>query len=276
MSLVLAPLRGDVPVSYMAALGLLRVVPEGCRLSWDPVTKVARMEGIERDELLDYLALHMRGRHASPELVLTEKGDVRGMTPDQYQVMVAAADEATLAWVRCWWREDGDKIIPTDLCLTGGPQRFIKLGRELAEKLDPERNKAADKKVRQHFEEALFGPWLYKDAFTSWGWDPSSYRPGATTHEAPTKMNPQGVAAAYWLAWESQLLFPCLPGKGTLGFQRQPRRWNWVTWQEPLDRHAVKALLRQPEEALSLGGARLQSRIINAGQYQFMMTGRVV
>lgn len=276
MRLELTPLRGDVPASHMAALGLLRVAPDGCRLSWDPVTKVARIDGVARDELLDHLVNHMRGRHASAELSLSEKGDVRGVSVEQYRAMVDAADEPTLAWMRCWWRENGDKIEHTDLCLTAGPQRFIKLGRELAQKLDPERKKGADTKVRQHFEEALFGPWQYQDAISSWGWDPSSFRPGAVTHEAPTKMNPQGVAAAYWLAWESQLFFPCVPGSGTLGFQRHPRRWNWATWEEPLDRHAAKALLRQPQEAQSLGGDRYQSRIVNAGHYQFMMTGRVV
>lgn len=276
MSLELTALRGDHPVGFMAGLGLLRIAPAGCALAWDPSTHVARLHGIEVEALLDHLLAHMRGRAASPELALTEKGDVRGLTLEQYRDIASAADQATLAWVRCWWREEGDKIIPTDLCLTGGPMRFIKMGRVLAEMLDPERNKLASGKVRAHFEEALFGPWRYRDDKASWGWDPATYRPGAFTPDAPTNMKLEGVAGAYWLAWESQLFFPCIPGQGTLGFQRHPRRWNWVTWAEPLDAHAARALLRQPDEAVALGGKRFQSLINVAGQYQFMMPGRVV
>lgn len=276
MKLELTALRADTPVAFMAGLGLLRIAPEGCQLAWDPLTNVATLHGTDADELLDHLVVHMRGRAASPELALTDKGDVRGVSPGQFMEMVHDAEPGTLSWIRCWWREEGDKVIPTDLCLTGGPQRFIKLGRALAEALDPDRNKAAPRKVRSHFEEALFGPWQYQDNKTSWGWDPTSYRPGAFTPDAPTKMNLEGVAGAYWLAWESQLFFPCVPGRGTLGFQRQPRRWNWVSWAEPLDRHAAQAILRQPDEAVALGGKRFQSRIENAGQYQFMMPGTVV
>jgi hypothetical protein len=274
LSLELTALHGDNPVAFMAGLGLLRVAPEECRLSWQPRTQLATLHGIERDALLNHLVEHMRSRAATPELALTEKGDVRGINVAQYRDMVRDADSPTLSWIRCWWREDGDKVIPTDLCLTGGPQRYIKMAKNLAQALDPERRKGAEKKVRAHFEEALFGPWRYQDDASSWGWDPTTYRPGALTHEAPAKMKLEGVAAAYWLAWESQLFFPCLPGLGTLGFQRRPRRWNWVTWSVPLDRHATKAILREPDEAVALGGAGFQSRIINAGQYQFMMPGR--
>lgn len=276
MSLTLHALRGDTPVAFMAALGLLRIAPEGCRLAWDPVTHVALLDGIESAPLLDHLVAHMGGRAAAPELSLTEKGDVRGVDLEQYREMVQASDPATQTWIRSWWREEGNKVTPTDLCLTGGPMRFIKMGRTLAEALDPARNKAAPGKVRRHFEEALFGPWKYQDDRSSWGWDPATYRPGAFTPDAPTNMKLEGVAGAYWLAWEAQPFFPCIPGQGTLGFQRHPRRWNWVTWSEPLDRHAAKAILRQPEEAVALGGKRFQSRINIAGQYQFMMPGRVM
>ncbi len=276
MSLQLLPLRADNPVAFMAGLGLLRVAPEGCRLAWDPATNVASLHGVDDETLLEHLVNHMRGRADSPELGLTEKGDVRGVTLDQFRDMVLSADAETLSWMRCWWREDGDKVVPTDLCLTGGPQRFIKMAKTLAEKLHPDRNKTAEKNVRAQFKEALFGPWLYRDDVASWGWDPATYRPGAFTPDAPANMKLEGVAGAYWLAWESQLFFPCIPGQGTLGFQRHPRRWNWVTWAEPLDAHAARAILRQPDEAEALGGKRFQSLINVAGQYKFMMPGRVV
>ena len=161
-------------------------------------------------------------------------------------------------------------------CLAKDPELRYRSARELAQDLDPTRKKGAEKAVRAKFEEALFGPWRYADARASWGWDPATYRPGALTSDAPTSMKLAGVAGAYWLAWESQPLFPCLHGQGTLGFEHRPRAWTWPTWAEPLDIHAVPALLRQPQEAPALGGKRYRSGIVFAGQIQWFEPGMVV
>lgn len=85
----------------------------------------------------------------------------------------------------------------------------------------------------------------------------------------------EGVAGAYWLAWESLPMFPCVPGKGTLGFEFHPRAWTWATWATPLDGHAVAALLRQPKEAQALG-RRYRSGIVFAGQFQYLEPASVV
>ena len=76
------------------------------------------------------------------------------------------------------------------------------------------------------------------------------------------------MAGVHWLAWESQPLFPCIHGMGTLGFESRPRAWIWAAWAEPLDLHAVRALMRWPQEALALGGMRYRSSIVFAGQIQ--------
>lgn len=67
-------------------------------------------------------------------------------------------------------------------------------------------------RLMQDLEEALFGPWRYVDDMHSWGWDPATLRLGALIPRAPTKMAIEGVAGAYWLAWESQPLFPVCNG----------------------------------------------------------------
>ena len=267
MSLMLTGLRGDTPVGFMAGVGLIRILPGHCRLAWDPVTRMAILVGIEREPLLAFLVDHMRDRHRSPELALRD--DVRKLPAEDYRAMVARADPATLSWIRAWWREDGDEIVPTDLCLTGGPQRMIKMARELAQALDPAKGRGGENRVRKRFAEALFGPWTYTQPVASWGWDPVTFRPGATTHDAPTRMKTEGVEGAYWLAWESQPFFPNVPGQGTLGFRKKPERhWSWPVWAAPLDAAAVRAFLRRPEEAPALGGARYQSMIAFAGQIQ--------
>ena len=274
MSLDLPPLLGNMPVGFMAAVGLLRVVSAEARLSWDPITQCARLDGIDRDALLDHLVEWMKGRADSPELQLAD--DVRGTTPERYREIVSGASDATLAWVRALWREDGNEIAPTRLCLTGGPQRMIKMARELAGKLDPDKVRGGAKHVREKFVEALFGPWVYADEVASWGWDPATYRPGARTATEPSKTKLSGVAAAYWLAWESLPCFPNMPGRGTLGFEYRPkaRAWTWTTWSVPLDIHAVGALLRRPEEGTALGGQQYRAGIVFAGQIQFFEPGR--
>lgn len=262
-------LHGHTPIGFMAALGLLRIAPPGTQLSWHPTTQMAQLQGPSREALLDHLLQHMTGRSTSPELLLAD--DVRKFGADRFRAAYEQADEAEASWLRAWWREDGKdgNTTPTDLCLTGGPQRMIKMARELAQALDPGRKKGADKFVRVKFEEALFGPWRYEDDYASWGWDPATYRPGALTAAAPAGMKMEGVAGAYWLAWESQPLFPCIHGMGTLGFESRPRAWTWATWAEPLDLHAVRALMRRPQEALALGGVRYRSSIVFAGQIQY-------
>ncbi len=269
MPLELTPMQGYTPIGFLAALGLLRVSPPGTKLSWNRTTQTAELHGTEREALLQHLLAHMTGRATSPELQLAD--DVRKFDVERFRSEYEQADDQLASWIRAWWREDGKdgNATPTDLCLTGGPQRMIKMARELARDLDPGRKKGAADFVRVKFEEALFGPWRYEDDYASWGWDPASYRPGALTSNAPTQMKMEGVAAAYWLAWEAQPLFPCIHGQGTLGFEFRPRAWTWATWGEPLDVHAVRALLRQQQEAKALRGTRYRSGIVFAGQIQY-------
>ncbi len=272
MPLELTALHGHTPIGFMAATGLLRIAPAGTRLGWNRTTQTAELHGPERDALLAHLVQHMAGRAKSPELALAD--DVRKFEIERFRSLYEDASEPLASWLRCWWREDGKDAkngytTPTDLCMTGGPQRMLKMARELAQCLNPTRKKGAEKFVHAKFEEALFGPWRYEDNYASWGWDPATYRPGALTPSAPTDMKMEGVAGAYWLAWEAQPLFPCIHGEGTLGFESHPRGWTWATWEEPLDIHAVQALLRQPQEAWALGGTRYRSGIVFAGQMQY-------
>jgi hypothetical protein len=269
MLLELPALQGHTPIGFMAGIGLLQIAPKGTKLSWNRQTQSAEIHGVERGALLTHLVQHMKGRAAAPELQLAD--DVRGFSVEKFRAHYEMAEEPLASWMRAWWREDGKggNTTPTNLCLTGGPQRMIKMARELATHLEPSKKKGAEKFVADKFEEALFGPWRYEDNFASWGWDPATFRLGAVTSSKPSEMNKEGVAGAYWLAWESQPLFPCLHGESTLGFNARQRVWTWATWGEPLDLHAATALMRQPKEAKAIGGARYRSGIVFAGQFQF-------
>jgi len=274
MKLSLTGLRADMPVGFMAGLGLIRVAPAGTRLSWNSRTHCAELHGVDREQLFDHLLGHMTGRSQSRELHLRD--DVRGLEADEYAEIVAAADDKALAWVRALWREDGDEVKPTNFCFTSGQQRMLLMARELAHSLDPGSTPKTKSRFHQKFDEALFGPWVYEDSSSSWGWDPASYRIGAQTPQAPAKMGMEGVAAAYWLAWEALPLLPCIPGAGTLGFVKEDgvTKWTWATWSEPLSRDAVEALLRRPLEALALGGRAIEAEVVKSGYYQFFRPGR--
>ena len=267
MLLELPALQGHTPIGFMAGIGLLRIAPEGTKLSWNRQTQSAELHGVERGALLTHLVQHMEGRAAAPELQLAD--DVRGFSVEKFRAHYEMAEEPLASWMRAWWREDGKggNTTPTNLCFTSGQQRMIKMARALAQNLNPSRIKGAEKFVLAKFEEALFGPWRYEDNLVSWGWDPSTFRLGALTPIDPTDMEKNGVAGAYWLAWESQPLFPCVHGKGTLGFESRPRAWAWATWATPLDLNAVISLMRQPQEAKALGGTRYKSGIVRAGKY---------
>lgn len=273
MQLDLPAMQGHAPIGFMAAAGLLRIAPPGTRLSWNGTTQAAELHGLAREALLDHLVQHMTGRAMAPELQIAD--DVRRFDVELFRSAYDIADEQLAHWLRAWWREEGKVAKCTNLCLTGGPQRMIKMARELSQTLDPARKKGAEKFVRAKFEEALFGPWRYEDKCASWGWDPATFRAGAFTSDAPTDMKIKGVAGAYWLAWEAQPLFPCIHGQGTLGFEHRPRAWTWPTWSQPLDIAAVRALLRQPQEAAALGGRRYRSRIVVAGQFQWFEPAQI-
>lgn len=103
MNVQLPALTGNSPVGFMTAVGLLRIAPAGCRLSWDPVTQMASLDGVEPEALLDHLVEHMAGRGDSPELKLADC--VRGMTSVRYREIVATTAPEALPWVRAWWRE---------------------------------------------------------------------------------------------------------------------------------------------------------------------------
>lgn len=275
MKLPLPGLRCDMAVGFMAALGLIRLAPPQTRLSWESGSQIAVLHGVTRDELLDHLLKHMEGRHLTRELQMAE--DVRGLSLAEYRQLVAGESHETLTWIRALWREAGEEVVPTNLCFTSGQQRMILMARELAMVLDPSASEKAMVRVRAKFEEALFGPWRYEDAASSWGWDPASYRIGAQTPQAPAKMAAEGVSGAYWLAWESLPFLPCVPGRGTLGFVKENRvtKWTWASWAEPLPRDAVEAILRRPREAVALGGTYFEAEVVKSGYYQFFRPGRL-
>ena len=107
--------------------------------------------------------------------------------------------------------------------------------------------------ARRRIEEALFGPWIYKDKEHSLGFDPRGQRFHALMNVAPTNESNKGsVSAATFLAIQALPLFPCFVGNGrllTTGFYRDDNRedwFSWPIWRTPITLDTLRSLLAHP------------------------------
>lgn len=138
--------------------------------------------------------------------------------------------------------------------MTSGQQDLISGARRLAEKLVKKGKVAViPPNVIASVEEALFGPWLYKDSEHPLGWDPNTQRIHALRNKAPTNDTAgRSVAAAVFLATQALPLFPCFARGGrlmTTGFYRDgdDQEWfEWPIWRAPLAIDALRSLVARP------------------------------
>ena len=270
MRIQLTGLRADLPIGAMAAFGCLRVCERmkafrGSKLAWEyaggSFTAVLETPDGTGNDLL--AALLEEVKRADKRIELTWRAKLKKLAPDEYR---QAAKDATKTgreaadWFSAFGCEiDLDRegnIEPTPLDMTGGPQEFLAGAVELAQKLSTVPKGRNAKTPEQAFREALFGPWKYDDDQHSLGWDPTTIKLGAFTHQAPTKMVNAGVMTAVWLAFESLPLFPCFSG-GVRGFQHVRREWifYWPVWETPLSLDAIGSFLTLGPKEMSLRGA---------------------
>ena len=102
-------------------------------------------------------------------------------------------------------------------------------------------------------QEALWGPWRYRDPVHALGWDPQGERLHAYEARSPTKTQARSVRAAVWLAFEALPLFPTAAVAGRLavgGFDRAQQWLSWPLWEAPLALPTVRSLLSLAELTL--------------------------
>jgi hypothetical protein len=257
----LTGLRADLAIGAMAAFGTLRVCQRlprwmGSKLSW------------ERAGSSYQPVLHGPGELGRDELVTDLMDDVKRVAereefPGQIKTVplekfvTLARESMKEARVDCRERPDWLAALANDLAAEDGvvtstpfdmsvarqkfPADALRLAASLA---DPVAKQTAA--TQQSYEEALFGPWAYRDDQHSFGWDPSTMKLGAFTHKAPTSMANSGIRAAVWLAFESLPLFPCFFDKGlvTRGFRRGRNAvFCWPVWERPISHDELATLL---------------------------------
>jgi len=266
----LTGLDGGHPLGALAAFGLLRCCEEmeglqGARLGWRKGagwTAYLVTEGATPDSLVAALASRQKDRAKAPEL--NWSSDLKTDVPTLLKALAGAEAQleggdrayadflASFAFELC--ADDNDKVEATPFCMTSGQQRFLKEVKSLAAAVTAGIGAGKQRRPAEAlFQEALFGPWAYRDPQHSLGWDPSAERLHALRARSPTKESSSGVAAAVWLAFEALPLFPCFLSEGrltTTGFHRErgegrarPTYFSWPLWRPPLPLETVRSLL---------------------------------
>jgi hypothetical protein len=147
--------------------------------------------------------------------------------------------------------DDRGKLRSTAFDLTSGNQRILHSLRVLAG--EPETAKCKpDPLTRDAVEEALIGPWKYRDGDHSLGWDPTAQRLHALRGKLPEKdKENRSVRAAVFLASQALSLFPCFSVRRrlrTTGFHEfDDDDWfAWPVWSDPISLDTLRSLVAQP------------------------------
>ena len=265
--ILLQGLVGSNPLGAMAAFGLLRVcseIPdlEGARLHWtwdqDWRAVLRAPQAVGQEDLIKQLVLHQKDRSLG---VFNWSEDIK-VNPETYREQMLSHSVNSSLYRRLdadYFAAYGSEMVkdktskgnvkPTDLHMTAGQQKFLKLiNKDLA--------KSMSKKTVEAYDEALFGPWRREDNVNSLGWDPSAKRLHALRHRAPSSDVFHCVRAAVWLAVEAMPLYPTAAISGklqTTGFTAtRPRMFSWPIWKPPIGLDTLRTLIVTSDSTASL------------------------
>jgi len=263
-------LDGGVPIGFLAAMGAWRTAERiwpGAQMGWGSVNGrwAPRLElNVEVDGpgVVMAFAKLVRETGARPEWEWAEQ--IKGTEIEEFRKSSKAAPEWFAAYGSDLVGKEG-KLESTPFDMTVARQKFL----ADAGWLDGELRKPGKKEDQTigSFEEAMFGPWRYRDNQHHLGWDPATMLLGAYTDEAPTNLKKAGVRAAVWLAMEGLPLFPCCCARGRLGtrgFVRLERKqyFTWPIWRSMLTMRAAASVLglaelQVPNDEVDRVGLRL-------------------
>lgn len=278
----LTGLVGSSPIGALAAFGLLRLCAgieplRAAKLGWrrhdDWVALLRVPEDVGKDDLLALLGARLAKQ---PLDMFTWSEDIRVDRQTYQNVLEISARKASvhdrhfcdyLAAFASESAVDQSKglVKPTLFYMTSGQQRFLNSAREVDEAC---RDRPLDK-----LNEALFGPWLYRDKQHALGWDPAAERLYALRYKKPGEDAPTSVSAAVRLALEALPLFPVFPDKHgrlhTNGFVRkqQENAFYWPLICAPIGFDALRTLLTSrldDEQALMSRGVSALYRAIRS------------
>jgi len=252
-------LKAHHPLGFLAACGLLRCLSEWrdfglVQLSWDGSPSEGRIAVLHAQRALDIggvtqvLLCWSKIQRTSAALKWSTKIDDRGKFRKAAEYAAENAKEGRsreeadlLAALASDIAYDGGKLERTKFDLTSGNQRFLESLRTLA----------GEPVTVEAVQEALIGPWRYRDTYHSLGWDPATQRLHALRGKLPEKdKESRSVRAAVFLAAQALPLFPCFAVRGqlrTTGFYRlEGEDWFvWPIWTAPVSLDTLRSLVAQ-------------------------------
>ena len=252
----LTALRANNPVQVMAAYGALRLLP-GAKLRWADANPELDWEG----DLVKALAGQLPRRRQSPEV--TALDDPRDSNIGGRAGFRSLANTIPGEWLIAYASEGPDGVQDTDLLLMGGRHRFVANAREVMDAL-------ANDELETKLREALLGPWTYADrGLQAWGWDAAARIDAASSPKDVSGTPKFGVAAGYWLAWESLPFWPMI-NRRTVGMTRDA--WVYPTCREWLDAEGLRALIlalqrMKDRERQKMGVTRWSAAILKPSDY---------
>lgn len=275
--LELSGLKGHHPLGFLAACGLLRITPPtlDTRLSWQSIpnnpseriaiisSSVAESKDGLRQSLLSTVAdaasgyldtvdkLGLKTDNLSPEDMRQKGRDLLAKidftnTSDVLESELLPAIGSDLVVSSNGKRIEKSKLVMT----TASRDLFKNAGLKPATDLS-KRNKQDDptRKVMDHIEEALFGPWRYNDEAHPQGLDPNFQRFHALRNMDPSPdRKKRSVTAAVFLAYQALMLLPCFAVNGKLRTTAIRKRngtdcFEWPLWKAPISLATLRSLL---------------------------------
>jgi len=257
--LELTALDGTNPLGFLAALGVLQALHRAGReptLRWsDDLVPVPLVSGAsDGDDLVTVLdtdrarlqdSITLRGPGPVPlDDAKPSRGVLRSWAVAVVETLDDTREDADLfaALLSEGGVDGNDKGKPTHLHFTAGQQKFLRMVRELAEKVG-----------RDRLHEAVFGPWRQDSPLPSLSWNSQGDRVYALRAVNPSTDKRLGVPGADWLAFLGLVYFPTSLGSTRdgsavlrtsgcdVGWKRSHLRWP--LWKVPLDRDTVWSLV---------------------------------
>ncbi|MBB4287577.1 type I-G CRISPR-associated protein, Cas3-extension family [Roseospira goensis] len=279
LELELSGLKGDHPLGFLAACGVLRVMGpnSGVRLGWAEThgTWTAVLHdraatdatGAFRERIVDAVA---QAATDVENLLKRFPGIGRTLSIEDYRkkghwALTAADEDATLgvAITELLPSLGSDSLArdskgagpvhPSKMIMTSARQSLeTTLKSFILPHINKSRNNRKAERAVEKIENAIFGPWLYEDDAHSLGWDPTTQRLHALRNKAPADdKQKRSVAAAVFLASQALPLFPCFAVGGwlhTTGFHHDnDGDWfSWPIWRAPISLDTLRTLVAQP------------------------------
>ena len=240
-TITLTGLRGDNPMSFLAALGIVRTVPEA-KIKWslDGDHPAILRCALDEDELINYL---VADKSKLLESELFQYKDVRlkkevvvpflsGGSPDEHDLRWALITDITI---------DNSKGLskPTDLYFTTGQQKFLAIVKEIGGMV-----------TEDLLKEGIFGPWLYSvRGAKTLTLDPRDDRNFALMATEPSTTPKQTMPALDWLAFIGFALLPVFGMDDrvlTPGASGPPSHssWAWPLWDEYIGADVIRSLFQ--------------------------------